>query len=1210
MNDKKTKITQKNSPKEKDVFLSEDAVEDFKKRMNKFPLLPESENERLALLSQQGDKIALEKLINHNLRLAFKEASKYFLVAKHLKKMDLIQEACIGLFEAAKAFDPTRGAFSTCAALYIKKNLKFALLNSDDEIRKPVNLKGNEFAYKKLISNYLKNNIPIPSDEELCEILKVSKDALNYFKNADKLTPTSMNKKVDEDDDATELGDFISGEKDSYNDVVKEIDNEILAIILKSVLKPLEYFVIYNRFFDNKYKRFEDIGDTLKVSRQRIKQIEEKALEKITPYMEKNKIVYKRTLNRLIKTQPIEMYNKEPIEPSKIVLFLYIKDSLTDIEKTVLYYQLFGKYKIDYYLKKLVLKKSEYEKINDSIIKKSRVIYDDFENFENFNNTILNQYQTTIYKINLQDENIIDFEKIKDRYFDLSYERILHLFDKENIALNEEEKLFLQKYFYIPSNQKTSKSYVEKEIYLVSFGYKMRSNELNPKVLYNTFLENIDEFDEEQRLYLECLYFKIKNKKDFTLMYPDSKIFKHKAFLIRRLEKMYYHINDYFVNNFNKEKYLFVKNKYRNELSDKRIQELDMYYGVNGKIFTIGEIAEFCNEDYIKVHDRLRTSRDYCMSLYYNKTNHLTTDMNIYIPYLLDGNIEFTDDVFNILKAFIIDKKDYNQIRMETNLSKARISNTITDGIRKMDFYRFGIQKRVVITKDELEEFLKEKNKLFTEEEKTIIYLRKIEKAKTTELASKFNLPKEKINKIIDKFNKSYLKFKVNSIELTDDDFINEINAHISESVIKESHKEILSYYYGLVTKYNSNGIKLSLQKLLDKFNITEDSFWHIIQSNKVLIKSKKAGIETRDLLYISRNELDDLLNDYHLPISDKERDIICFLFELKGYPYKNLKELAIIYNEQENSIRRRYQRAILNIYKYLNNEIGPQLNYEVDIEPNLKYFSKCDELLIIEYFKNKLTTKQISDKYKISLDRVIEYIKRIYNYILELLNDPSVSKFDFEFYRNHKNDSNLQYFGDIDKMIQIFDMYFGESNIKRLSSLEIIKKLKLDISQSNFNLAISNFMLCFCKLKDGIIKIKTPDEAEIVEFYKKKKDELTNIQITNFHKYFMSLDKKSINKNYTYVTSNIIFYILKDKYPNYFDLNTVTRGEVINILKENLNYIDDAVKYYLFEKFEISEREFMSDKEIYQVYKILNKLEIAKNKKTEELALSRKLEK
>ena len=289
----------KKSPRGDGVFLSDDAVEDFKKKMLLYPVLTNEENIQLTLLAQTGDKKALEDLINHNMRLVFSEASRYFHVAKHLKQMDLIQEATMGIIEAAYVYDPTRGAFSTCAILYIRKNLKYALYNSDDEIRKPVNLKQLEYSYNKLISECLKNNIPIPSDDELCEKLNVTKGTLEHLKQADKLIPTSMNQKVDKDDDNNELESFIKVENNSYDDVIKNIDTNILSIVLKSVLKPLEYFVIYNRFFENKYKRLEDLGDETKVTRQRIKQIEEKALEKVKPYMDKDKSLYKRAYKYL-----------------------------------------------------------------------------------------------------------------------------------------------------------------------------------------------------------------------------------------------------------------------------------------------------------------------------------------------------------------------------------------------------------------------------------------------------------------------------------------------------------------------------------------------------------------------------------------------------------------------------------------------------------------------------------------------------------------------------------------------------------------------------------------------------------------------------------------------------------------------------------------------------------------------------------------------
>lgn len=1198
------------SPKKKENYEMESSLSLFKKEMQLYPVLTQDENAELCLKANFGNKEALNKLVKHNLRLIFKVSSRYFERLNHLKPMDVIQEASLALIAAARSYDPEKGAFSTHATNYMDGYIKRAIYNNEDEIRKPAHIKGYEAQYSALLAKFSKENNRMPTDEEICEKLKITDEVLEYLKNRIDYIPVSINRKMDDqDDESTELSDFIKYSRNDYNEVSKGIDNRNLLIFLKNILKPLDYYVIYYRYLTDNQKTLEAIGKNLNLTRESVRQIENKVLIKIKPYFEGNKSKYKNIILSLMESEKIDYININPISPENIIMYLYVRDYLSETEQKLLKLDLFGELKIEFYLKNNLALKDSYRNMLIAIKDKIDICLKNREKYNSFYKNIVRNYGNRIFDINLDEQlDYVNFDRIEHVYNKCSFDEILEIISSCGVSIDDNEFNLLKRYFEIPKYNNLMGEHLEKEIYLLSFDLKNKNVEIDKRKLYTAYKRNIDEFDEEQRLYVESYIFNKISRKIFLDKYPNSPVLKQRTLLMEKIERIYFNIYEYMYGSFNKKKYLDVKKKYRRLLTPDRIKILDMYYGIKGRVYTIQEIANIEGIDYIKMHDKLRGARDFCKSLYYNREGVLKNDLSKYVPYILDNSIDLSHR--DLLHMFVIKKYDYTKISEITGMAKYQISNIITEGIRRLDFIRFGISESKQISKDELDLFFKDKSSLYNDEERIIIYLKYCEYKNNDEISRLCNKDSNEINKIISRFNKLYRSYIASKIDLNANEISKEINAHISESVINEEQKKLLSLYFGFKNKYNSEGKLLTRNEIMKELNITRNVYHQQFQFAMEYMKNKKVGLYRNDLVFIERQKLDELLEDNHLPISDKERDIICYLFELKGYPYKTLGELTVVFDDSESSLRRRYQRAILSIYKYINNEIEGKIDYEYDILPILKYFSKSDILLIEEYFHNNLTYEKISKKYKFTLDFVIGNITRIRDNIYDLVNDINAKKFDFEYYREHKEDDNLPFYGNREIASYAFEMFFGENDIKRYSVSEIIEKLNKEYAVSSINRLIIDYMLSFCKLKEGIIKVKEISNDEVYSFYIEHESELTDTEKIAFNRYFkFHKGERILNSKRSKINNTIIYVILKNNNPNFFSIENTTREEVISIIKKYKKQMIPSVRKSLMNKFEITEREFMNGKDKNHVFKILNRIEKIERLKENELVLKRTLD-
>lgn len=259
----------------------DDPVKTYLKEIGQVPLLSAEEEQTLARAARAGDADARRRLSEANLRLVVSVAKRY--AGRGLPFLDLIQEGNLGLMKAAEKFEPDRGfKFSTYATWWIRQSITRAIADQGRTIRIPVHLVEHINRVRKTAGELLRKNGREPTAEEIAVQLEMEPDRVRELLQLAQ-EPVSLETPVGEEEDA-HLEDFIQDEEAGIP--VDEAGRQLLRRELMSVLKsltPREERVITLRFGldDGRPRTLEELGKEFNVTRERIRQIEAKALRKL-----------------------------------------------------------------------------------------------------------------------------------------------------------------------------------------------------------------------------------------------------------------------------------------------------------------------------------------------------------------------------------------------------------------------------------------------------------------------------------------------------------------------------------------------------------------------------------------------------------------------------------------------------------------------------------------------------------------------------------------------------------------------------------------------------------------------------------------------------------------------------------------------------------------------------------------------------------------
>ncbi|MBR2349439.1 MAG: RNA polymerase sigma factor RpoD [Clostridia bacterium] len=259
----------------------DDSVKMYLKDIGRVPLLTAEEELSLAKEMSEGNAAAKDKLINANLRLVVSIAKRY--VGRGMAFLDLIQEGNLGLMKAVDKFDYTKGfKFSTYATWWIRQAITRSIADQARTIRIPVHMVETINKLIKVSRSLLQQLGREPTSEEIAEAMGISEARVIEIQKIAQ-DPVSLETPIGEEDDS-HLGDFIEDTSATAPidaaeaNMLKEQVNEILG-----TLAPREAMVLILRYGlrDNRPRTLEEVGKVFNVTRERIRQIEAKALRRL-----------------------------------------------------------------------------------------------------------------------------------------------------------------------------------------------------------------------------------------------------------------------------------------------------------------------------------------------------------------------------------------------------------------------------------------------------------------------------------------------------------------------------------------------------------------------------------------------------------------------------------------------------------------------------------------------------------------------------------------------------------------------------------------------------------------------------------------------------------------------------------------------------------------------------------------------------------------
>ncbi|MBI1957585.1 MAG: sigma-70 family RNA polymerase sigma factor [Candidatus Niyogibacteria bacterium] len=273
--------------------LGTDSVQMYLREIGRIPLLNAEEEREFAKRIEKGEEEAKKQLALANLRLVVSIAKRYVGRSPNLTLLDLIQEGNLGLFRAVEKFDWRRGyKFSTYATWWIRQAVTRALADQARTIRIPVHMVETISKYQQVVRRLTQDLGRDPLPEEIASEMGVEVEKIHHIQKISQDT-VSIDTPVGEDDEDSTLGEFIEDEK--ILSPAQEASRRLLKDQLREImvdLTPREQKILKMRFGldDGITHTLEEVGKEFGVTRERIRQIEAKALERIRQHTKAHKL--------------------------------------------------------------------------------------------------------------------------------------------------------------------------------------------------------------------------------------------------------------------------------------------------------------------------------------------------------------------------------------------------------------------------------------------------------------------------------------------------------------------------------------------------------------------------------------------------------------------------------------------------------------------------------------------------------------------------------------------------------------------------------------------------------------------------------------------------------------------------------------------------------------------------------------------------------
>jgi RNA polymerase primary sigma factor len=274
-------------PRQRPAYDSDSAIKLYLREIGQVKLLTPLEEIELAAQIKKGSKEAREKMIKANLRLVVKIAHDY--EGFGLPLLDLISEGNIGLMKAVERFDPAKGGkLSTYGSWWIKQSIKRALANQSKTIRLPVHLVDKISKMRRTAMRLQEELGREPTDDELAEELGIAASRVSQMRTA-AIRPASLDAPIG-DDDSNNFSELVQDENADtpYEQLEEKTVTDMLQEMVKT-LDPRETTILKYRFGldGGSEKTLEEVGEKFGVTRERVRQIQNIALNKLRRMIEK-----------------------------------------------------------------------------------------------------------------------------------------------------------------------------------------------------------------------------------------------------------------------------------------------------------------------------------------------------------------------------------------------------------------------------------------------------------------------------------------------------------------------------------------------------------------------------------------------------------------------------------------------------------------------------------------------------------------------------------------------------------------------------------------------------------------------------------------------------------------------------------------------------------------------------------------------------------